>query len=129
VLGLRWPRAARARIAFGGFSGGAKCAGWLAAAFASRGRGIAGIYLAGINEDTIVSAARDLDVLDARFKRTPVFVQSGYDDTMATPVQHMDVADRLKRAGFANVRVEHFAGGHVVEPALFGTALDWFNAR
>ena len=35
------------------------------------------------------------------------------------------VAD-LKRAGFRNVRIEHFPGAHDVDPGPLRTALEWF---
>ena len=77
ALALQWPGSDKAPLAFGGFSGGAKYSGWLAAAFASEGRNVIGIYLAGINQDTLVAAAEQFHVLDAKFKNVPVFLQSG----------------------------------------------------
>ncbi len=127
VLQLQWPKADKVPLAFGGFSGGAKCSGWLAAMFASRGRAISGIYLAGINEDTVVPAARELNVLDASYRMIPIFLQSGRSDDVATPTDHRDVADKLRRAGFTRVRIEYFDGPHAVDPAPFGEALDWFR--
>lgn len=127
ALALQWPGAGKASLAFGGFSGGAKCSGWLAAAFASQGRAVIGIYLAGINEDTIVSAAREFKVLDETFRRIPVFLQSGEKDEIATPGNHQSVREELKRAGFRRTRIEYFAGPHVVDPGPLRTALDWFR--
>lgn len=127
ALASRWPGAAKAPLAFGGFSGGAKYSGWLAAAFASQGRSISGIYLAGINADTIVAAARHFDVLDDRFRRIPVFLQSGENDELATPDDHRAVYDGLKRAGFKDVRVKYVASAHEVDPAPLRAALDWFR--
>ncbi len=91
VLALQWPEAGRAPLAFGGFSGGAKYSGWLAAAFASQGRTVIGVYLAGINQDTLVSAAQQFKVLDETFRRIPVFLQSGEKDEIATPGDHRGV--------------------------------------
>jgi predicted esterase len=127
VLALQWPGAVNAPLAFGGFSGGAKYSGWLAAAFASQGRTIVGIYLAGINQDTILSAAREFKVLDETFRRIPVFLQSGEKDEISTPADHRGVRDELKRAGFRHIRVEYFSGPHAVDPGPLGTALDWFR--
>jgi predicted esterase len=129
VLELQWPSAAKAPVAFGGISGGAKYSGWLAAAFASRGRNVAGIYLAGINADAVISSARHFNVLNAQFKRTPVFLQYGDADSVATPSDHWSIHDELKRAGFKNVRIESFRGAHEVHPAPLGKALDWFRER
>ncbi len=127
ALASQWPGAAKAPLAFGGFSGGAKYSGWLAAAFASQGRAISGIYLAGINADTIVPAAQYFNVLDERFRRIPVFLQSGENDELATPDDHRAVYDGLKRAGFKDVRVKYVAAAHEVDPAPLRAALDWFR--
>jgi predicted esterase len=127
ALESQWPEAGKAPLAFGGFSGGAKFSGWLAAAFARQGRSIIGIYLAGINADTIVSAARHFGVLNERFRRTPVFLQSGQNDTIATPADHRSVHDQLERAGFKEVRIEYGTGSHEVDPPSLRTALDWFR--
>ncbi len=127
VLRAQWPAAADAGLAFGGFSGGSKYSGWLAAAFASQGRRIIGIYVAGINQDTIASTARELDVLDDSYRRVPVFLQSGEKDPISTPAEHRQVQSELERAGFKRVRIEYFPGRHEVEPALLRTALKWFS--
>lgn len=126
ALESQWREAGKAPLAFGGFSGGAKFSGWLAAAFASRGRSIIGIYLAGINADTVIPAARHFSVLNESFRHTPVFLQSGQEDKVATPVDHRNIHDQLKRAGFTQVRIEYGAGSHEVDPPSLRTALDWF---
>ena len=127
TLELQWPGARKAPLAFGGFSSGAKYAGWLAAAFASQGRTVVGIYLAGINEDTLVDAAEYFHVLDARFMNIPVFLQSGAQDQISTPADHRAVHAELKRAGFTRVRIEYFPGSHDVDPTPLRTALEWFQ--
>jgi predicted esterase len=127
VLKLQWPGADTAALSFGGFSGGAKYSGWLAAVFASQGRTIMGLYLAGINEDTVSRAARELGILSDNYRRVPIFLQSGEKDEIATTADHLRVYDDLKRAGFRNVRIEYFAGPHTVDPTPMRTALDWFR--
>jgi predicted esterase len=127
VLEQQWAGAGAAPLAFAGFSGGAKFAGWLAAAFASRGRRVIGVYLTGVNENTLVDAAMQFNVVNAAFKRTPVFVLAGLQDRIATPADQQGVAADLNRAGFRNVRIEHFAGAHDVDPAPLRTALEWFG--
>jgi predicted esterase len=128
ALESRWSGARKAPLAFGGFSGGAKASGWLAAAFADQGRTIIGIYLAGVNEDTVVSAAKHFAVLNETYRRVPIFLQSGEKDQIATPADHRRVYEELKRARFRHIRVEYFPGAHVVDPASLRTALDWFRA-
>jgi predicted esterase len=128
TLALQWKGAQGAPLAFGGFSGGAKYSGWLAAAFASEGRNIAGVYLAGINQDTLVPAAKQFNVLDAKFRNVPVFLQSGMKDEVATPENHRGVSNALQKAGFKRIRIEYFLGGHDLSTAQLRTALDWFRA-
>lgn len=120
------PAAANAPLAFAGFSGGAKYSGWLAAAFARQGRKVIGLYQAGINEDTLSEAARHFDILDAHFRRTPVFLQSGAKDPVATPEDHRKVAASLARSGFGHVRIETSPGGHEVDAWSLREALEWF---
>ncbi|MEO8345997.1 MAG: hypothetical protein ABI607_09900 [Betaproteobacteria bacterium] len=127
VLAKQWPGAGKAPLAFGGFSGGAKYSGWLAAAFAGQGRTIIGIYVAGINQETLVAAATQFNVLNSAFKRIPVFVQAGNADQVSTPADHQDVITDLKRAGFKNIRLEVTQGGHDVDPAPLRAALEWFR--
>ena len=128
ALALQWPGSGKAPLAFGGFSGGAKYSGWLAAAFASEGRNIIGIYLAGINQDTLVAAAEQFHVLDAKFRNVPVFLQSGETDVVATPADHRAIYDELKSAGFRRVRLEFVPGAHEVDPGPLRAALDGFRA-
>ena len=127
ALASQWPGAGKAPLAFGGFSGGAKYSGWLAAAFASQGRPISGIYLAGTNTDTIVAAAQHFNVLNDAFKGVPVFLQSGDKDEIATPGEHRAIHDDLKRAGFKNVRLKFSDAAHEVDPVPLRAALDWFR--
>ncbi len=127
VLAKQWPGARASPLAFGGFSGGAKYSGWLAAAFAGQGRTIIGIYIAGINQETLVAAATQFNVLNTAFKRIPIFVQAGNADKVSTAADHQDVVTDLKRAGFKNVRLEVTQGAHEVDPAPLRTALEWFR--
>jgi len=128
TLASQWPGAAKAPLAFGGFSGGAKYSAWLAAAFASEGRTIIGIYLAGINQETLIAAAEKFNILDAKFKNVPVFLQSGRKDEVATQDEHRAIFADLKRAGFRRVQIAYFPGAHEVDPAPLRAALDWFRA-
>jgi predicted esterase len=127
VVGRQWPSAAKAPLAFGGFSIGAKVSGWLAAAFASQGRRVIGVYQAGIGQDTLVEASVLFDVVNAAFKRVPVFILAGERDQVVPRVNQEDVVATLKRAGFRNVRIEYFPGAHEVNPAPLRAALDWFR--
>jgi predicted esterase len=126
ALERQWPGADKAPLAFGGFSGGGKLSGWLAAAFVGEGRTVIGLYLAGVNEETLVPAATMFKVLDT-FRRIPVFLQAGEKDEIAKAADHRDLAEGLKQAGFRNVYLEYVPGAHDVDPAPLHTALDWFR--
>ena len=127
VLDLQWPAAFNAPLAFGGFSGGGKYSAWLAAAFASRGRAVIGIYLAGINTNEVSPAAEQFKILDPNYKRIPIFLQSGERDAIATPEDHITIRDELRRLGFKNVRLDYTSGAHEVDPVPLGKALGWFR--
>ena len=127
ALKQQWPGTGTSPLAFGGFSGGAKYSSWMAAAFASQGRNVIGIYLAGINQDTLIPAAQTFNVMNATFRRTPIYIQSAENDEVATPAAHRDVVSELASMGFKNVRMEVFPGGHTVEPVPLKSALQWFR--
>jgi len=122
----QWRDAGRATLAFAGFSGGAKYAGWLAALFRTQGARVTGIFLSGINQDTVATAARQFKVLDEEYRSIPVFLQAGRSDTVATPAQHREVKAELLRRGFHSVRLELVEGGHRVDASWLPTALEWF---
>ncbi len=127
VLARQWPGTDKSPLAFAGFSGGAKYSAWLAATFAKEGRKVIGLYLAGINEDTLATAAGELGMLTPAFKLVPVFLQAGEKDDVATLADHQAVNAELKGAGFKNVRLVSFVGAHVVEPGPLQVALAWFR--
>lgn len=127
VLDLNWPAGFNAPLAFGGFSGGAKYAAWLAAAFASRGRTVVGMYLAGVNTNEVSPAATQFKILDPSFKRIPIFLQAGEKDEIATPQDHITIRDELRRLGFKNVRLNYSSAAHEIDPAPLGKALEWFR--
>lgn len=121
-----WKDAGTSRLAFGGFSGGAKFSGGLAPLFARYGARVVGVYMAGVNEDLLSDSARRFHVLDGSFRQLPVFLQSADADRVATPAQHRGVEASLRDAGFANVRLESVAGRHEVIAAPLLVALRWF---
>jgi len=127
AVALQWPGAGNAPLAFGGFSGGAKVSGWLAAAFASRGRNVIGVYQSGCNENTVAEGMALFGDVNATFKRTPVVLASGDRDSVATRADHKGIVSDLKRARFRNVRIEYFAGAHDIDPGSMRTALEWFR--
>jgi len=118
----------RAALAFAGFSGGAKVSGWLAALFASQHARVSGIFLAGVNEEPVAAAARQLKVLDEGYLSIPVFLQAGRLDTVATPDRHREILVELRRRGFRSLRLEVVEGGHRVDATWLRAALEWFAA-
>jgi predicted esterase len=122
-----WKLASSAPLAFGGYSGGAKHSGVLAAEFAARKRLAIGVFQGGINIETLASSGRRLRVLDEDYLRIPVFLAGGEIDTIATPSAHRAVAAALKKAGFEHVRLEFNALAHKIDPAMLEVALEWFD--
>ena len=121
-----WRDAGQATLAFAGFSGGAKYAGWLAALFATQRARVIGIFLSGVNEEPVATAARQFKVLDEDYRSVPVFLQAGRSDTVATPNRHREIRAELLRSGFRSVRLEVVEVGHKVDATWLRTALEWF---
>lgn len=122
-----WPGAAKAPLAFGGYSGGAKHSGWLTAEFAAQGRLAIGVFQGGINKETVALAGRRLNVLNDAYRRIPVYLQGGTKDEIATPEAHRAVAAALKRSGFVHVRLEFNEARHAIDTQQLQHALAWFN--
>jgi len=124
----QWRDAGRATLAFAGFSGGAKYAGWLAALFTTQGARVSGIFLSAVNEEPVATAARQLKVLDEEYRSIPVFLQAGRSDNVATPARHREIRTELLGRGFHSLRLELVEGGHRVDATWLPTALEWFAA-
>lgn len=116
----KWPLACT-RI-----SGGAKRACLVAPLLAIKGNRVAGLYLAGVNEDLLSEGYRKIhpgrDFLD-----TKVFIISGQSDRIATPTQTERVMRSIRANGFRQVRLETFPEGHNVKRPLTRAALRWFH--
>lgn len=121
-----WRGATEAPLALAGFSGGAKYTGWLSALFMRQGRRVAGVYLAGVNQDPLLPAAEQLGVLNDVFRGMPVFLQAGANDRVATPTQHRRLQAALANAGFTRLRLAQVGGGHEVDATPLAEALAWF---
>ena len=118
----KWP------MACAGYSGGAKRAGLIAPLLALRGYRITGLFLTGINEDTITEGYRKFRP-GGDYRETPIFLSTGSRDEVATPQQQNAVKISMQRAGFGNVRQEIFPHGHVVKKSHIEAALRWFGGR
>ncbi|MDQ6938818.1 MAG: hypothetical protein M3119_01530, partial [Verrucomicrobiota bacterium] len=115
-----WP------VAVAGFSGGAKRAGNLAPLLYLAGNHIAGIFLAGCNEDRLSEGVRAFRP-GAAFLRTPVYISSGQEDRIATPAQSGAVLQSIRNTGFTRTELGHHAYGHAVSRTLVREALRWFG--
>ncbi len=125
-LGAEWPALPTWPRAFGGFSGGAKRSGTLAAFSLLLGQPPIGLFQAGCNQATARFALTIPQLPRAAFKATPVFLSSGRGDRIATPAQMEEVRRDLAGVGFGRLRLESFAGGHEVYAPHVGAALRWF---
>jgi hypothetical protein len=118
----KWP------VACAGISGGAKRACLIAPLLAIQGNRVAGIYLAGVNEDLLGEGYRKFHPgLD--FFSTKVFISSGQSDKIATPAQTERVRQSIQAFGFRQVRLETFPEGHTIKRPLTIAALRWFHSN
>lgn len=116
----RWP------VACAGISGGAKLACLVAPLLAVKGNRVAGLYLAGVNEDLLAEGYRKIHP-GADFLGTKIFITSGQSDRIATPAQTERVMSSMQKNGFRQVRLEMFPEGHRVKRPLTIAALRWFK--
>jgi hypothetical protein len=117
----RWP------IACAGISGGAKRACLIAPLLALKGNRVAGLYLAGVNEDLLGEGYRKIHP-GADFLGTKIFITSGQSDRIATPAQTERVMTSMRKNGYRQVRLKTFPEGHRVKRPLTLAALRWFNS-
>jgi hypothetical protein len=117
----RWP------VACAGISGGAKRACLIAPLLALKGNRIAGLYLAGVNEDLLGEGYRKFHP-GRDFLGTKIFITSGQSDGIATPAQTERVVRSMRINGFRQVRLETFPEGHNVKRPLTREALRWFHS-
>ena len=115
----KWP------VACAGISGGAKRACLIAPLLAIKGNRIAGLYLAGVNEDLLGEGYRKFHP-GRDFLSTKIFITSGQSDKIATPAQTERVRRSMQINGFRQVRLETFPEGHNVKRPLTRAALRWF---
>lgn len=116
----KWP------VACAGFSGGAKRSGLLSPLLAVAGYRIAGLFLTGLNDDTLTQGYRKYNP-GADFLRTKIFFSSGTRDRTAPLMQQNSVRASMERTGFSNIRQQTFAGPHAVKRTHVAEALRWFR--
>ncbi len=125
VLEKEWPGVKQWPMACGGNSGGAKMSALMAGLMASEGLPVVGVFLGGCNEDLLSVGMKEFRP-PAAFKKSAIFLSSGAEDRTATPASVARVAASMKASGFRNVRLETFAGGHLMNDDHVAQALDWF---
>ena len=116
----KWP------IACAGFSGGAKRTGLLSPLLAVAGYRIAGLFLTGLNDDTLSQGYQKYNP-GPGFLGTKVFFSSGTRDRTSPLIQQNSVKASMERTGFSNIRYETFAGPHAVKRTHVTAALRWFR--
>ncbi|MFL6568342.1 MAG: hypothetical protein ACJ8LI_04185 [Chthoniobacterales bacterium] len=128
VLHRDWPASKGWPVVFAGLSGGAKCSEWMSAIFApTHSLRIAGIFLAGINDDRMPAAVQAFHP-PPEFHNTPIWISSGRTDGIARPDAEREVQGSLIHLGFRNVRMSSFLGGHELDRADLRNALRWFRS-
>ena len=126
ALHRSFPRSKNWPVACAGFSGGAKRAGLLSPLLAMAGHRLAGVFLTGLNDDTLSQGYAKYKP-GSSFLQTRVFLSSGVNDRIAPLQQQNSVKLSMQRNGFSNVRHETFAGGHGVKRTHVVAALRWFR--
>ena len=127
VMHRDWPASRNWPAIFAGISGGAKRAEWNSAILAeTRSVRIAGMFLAGINDDRMPEALQSFHP-PPEFRNVPIWISSGRNDPIAKPEAARDVRNSLVHLGFRNVRMGTFNGGHEVDRGDLRDALRWFK--
>lgn len=121
-----WPESRKWPYACGGFSGGAKRSGGVAASLAKSGYNVIGMFMAGCNEDAASTGLSSSKPAAATFKKVPIFLSSGAEDKVATPAQHATVKASMERTGFKDVRLEGHPGAHKLHKEHVDAAMAWF---
>ena len=122
-----WPQTSKWPVAFAGFSGGSKRSGTLGVMLAKSGSvRVCGFFLSGINEDRLGEAYKTYQP-GRGFLEVPVWLSSGSNDPVATPVAHNLVKASLEHTGFKRVRLEQFGGSHQLKMSEVRRALQWFR--
>jgi len=122
-----WPASKTWAYAAGGFSGGAKRSGYIAAIMADAGYEMIGMYMGGCNHEMASDGLRIYGPSRSSFLRVPSFISNGTRDTVST-VQHAErVRDSLRTTGFKHVRLETYDGDHTPYPPHTTAALSWFD--
>lgn len=128
VLEKEWPDVKKWPMACGGNSGGAKMSALMAALLASEKFPVVGVFMGGCNEDLLSIGLREFHP-PATFKKIAAFLSVGTADKKASPAKVAAVAASMKAAGFRNLRLESYDGGHQMSDEQVAVALGWFASE
>ena len=124
-----WPASRTWPVVFAGLSGGAKRSCWMAAMLAqTKSVKMAGLFLAGMNEDRMGEAIHDYPTT-TELLAAPIWMSCGRHDPIAPPEFQRQTQASLKHLGFRQVELSQFDGGHEVDPADLRRALRWFRTK
>lgn len=122
-----WPASRTWPYAAGGFSGGAKRSGYIAALLASEDYRVIGMFMGGCNQDMASLGLQEYSPKRSAFQRVPIFISSGTSDTIATEAAAQRVKDSMRKTGFKDVRLETYPGKHDPFSQHTDLALAWFE--
>lgn len=126
-LHRQWPVSRNWNYATGGFSGGAKFSGYMAALLAASGYKVIGIFMGECNEDMATRGVNDYKPSRWTFLKVPIFLSNGVEDPIAPVESGRRVQDSMNKGGFKEIRVETCPGGHNPYPEHMRQALAWFE--
>jgi len=126
-LHRQWPGSRNWNYATGGFSGGAKFSGYMAALLAASGYKVIGMFMGGCNEDMATRGVNDYKPSRWTFLKVPIFLSNGENDPIAPVSYGPRVRDSMNKGGFKEIRVETCPGGHDPYPEHMRQALAWFE--
>lgn len=128
-LHAAWPGSRNWAYATGGFSGGAKRSGYIAALLAKENYRVIGMLMGGCNDDMASKGLAEYSPKRAAFLKIPILLSVGDADRIST-VQHAQrVRDAMRATGFKEVRLEIYSGGHSLHPPHTDAALAWFEEK
>ena len=123
-----WPQSKNWPVACAGFSGGGKRAAMTAADLVKRGDKVIGVFMGGCNRDRATDGYY-VSQPGAAFLNLPFFFSNGLNDPIAGPERGAEAKQSMEQAGFRQVRLEVYPGGHRLDTNHLRMALQWFQGR
>lgn len=123
----QWPASKSWSYATGGFSGGAKRSGYIAALLAAAGYRVIGMFMGGCNQDMATAGLNEYKPSRWTFLKVPIFLSNGLEDKVAPVESGRRVRDSMNKGGFKEIRLETYPGAHDPYPEHLALALAWFE--